>query len=571
MSIVRVTKLLSSCCIVCNKRIWDINYYQRKPLGNLFENVQHDLTPEDTSEHEIHFSEIIKLIPGAPEEFKMLLQSQVQHFKKNRDNNKCPNRWPQEITQLCLSLWTRSPRSYEDLCKSGFLKLPSVRLLQYYKSSVKHTTGINHVNLKWMYQEAQRNRIQDREGGLLIDEMAIQEDLQISKRDGEFKFVGFVDMGAECNKMHILMKGESQNKLATHVLQITFLGYCGFRFPVACYASNTANAPELYTIFWDTVHHLQLYDFHVQYCCMDGANTNRTFMKMLLCASHDYKVKNQYGPGEIVLLQDYSHVIKKIRNSLCKSSHAPKSKRCLQKGNHSILWEHWVGAYNWDINTNPFTIHRKLTDQHIYLCTQGKMRNHFAEEVLNVDMLHLMRKYKSSLANGEYLNVTIELLEQTSSLILCFRDMRPIQQLSDDHLKQNRMVLNWFENWESEVSSMKIKEKEKRLISAQCREDLASLIIGFEQICQMRLSKSDTTVVPGRINSDPIENFFCQQRAKHHGANANPNYQTYLSGINSIIIGQSTVSNKSNARKAAAQPYKFQSAGPLKPKKMPRL
>ena len=280
---------------------------------------------------------------------------------------------------------------------------------------------------------------------------------------------------------------------------------------------------------------------------MDGANANRTFIKMHFPVSplnDKYTVKSLYGDEAIVLLQDYSHVIKKIRNSICKSSHAAKSIRTLQKGSHYIHWEHFVSAYNWDTNTNPFTIHRKLSDEHIYLSTQSKMRNHLAEEVLNDDMLHLMKKFRDSQYDGQYLNSTIELLEHTSILVAVFRDMRPIKEISDDRLKQITSVLDWFMEWESEIKSSKsipAKLKDKHLISDQCRQDLQSLILGFRQICLIRLSSPGATLVPGRVNSDPIENFFCQQRAKHHGANSNPNYQSYLTGINSIILGQSTI------------------------------
>lgn len=565
----RVAKLLSTknSCDVCNKRIWDITHYRKKPLQST-ENIQLN-NNVSLQQDKLEYSEILKCIPDAPEEFKTLLNSQVNYLQCT---DKRSNRWPQEIIELCLSLWTRSPRSYEDLSKSGFLKLPSCRLLHYYKSCVQQSTGFNKDVLKWMHAEAERHHIQDKEGGILIDEMAIQEDLQISNRGGHFSLVGFIDMGEEANNIQILIKGEKHMKLASHVLQVTFLGYSGFRFPVACFASSTANAAELYTIFWDTVHHLQLYNFIVHYCCMDGACANRTFMKMhVISEPNTYKVKNMYGTGEIVFLQDYSHVIKKVRNSLCKSSLAPKSARCLQKGDKYILWEYWVSAYNWDLNCNPFPIHRKLTDEHIYLSTQSKMRNHLAEEVLDKDMLHLMMKYQNSLAKGDHLDSSIEMLQHTSLLVLCFRDMRPIMTINDDRLKDNKKVLTWFQEWEKEVSNMTVKAKEKKLISAQCREDIASLIIGFEEICQIRLAKVDATLVPARINSDPIENFFCQQRAKHHGSNDNPSYHAYLTGINSIILGQATVSNKANARKSAAQPYHFQSAGPLVPRKMPRL
>jgi hypothetical protein len=49
------------------------------------------------------------------------------------------------------------------------------------------------------------------------------------------------------------------------------------------------------------------------------------------------------------------------------------------------------------------------------------MKNHLAEEVLNGEMLHLMKQYRESLGDvGFQLDATIELLECTTNTSLCF-------------------------------------------------------------------------------------------------------------------------------------------------------
>lgn len=90
---------------------------------------------------------------------------------------------------------------------------------------------------------------------------------------------------------------------------------------------------------------------------------------------------------------DISHVLKKIRNNISKSGDAAFCKRHLKYGDTFIEWDHFKGAYLWDISTNPFPIHHKLSQEHIYLTSESKMRNHLAEEVLNGEMLHLMKLY----------------------------------------------------------------------------------------------------------------------------------------------------------------------------------
>ena len=58
------------------------------------------------------------------------------------------------VIRLCLSIWNRSPDAYSELSQSGMIKLPSGRLLQYYKNAVPQHEGFNEDVLHWMEQEA---------------------------------------------------------------------------------------------------------------------------------------------------------------------------------------------------------------------------------------------------------------------------------------------------------------------------------------------------------------------------------------------------------------------------------
>lgn len=83
----------------------------------------------------------------------------------------------------------------------------------------------------------------------------------------------------------------------------------------------------------------------------------------------------------------------------------------------------------------------------MFLTSEAKMRNHLAEKILIADMLHLMGMYQKSLGGaGADLTVTMELLKNTSVLIKDFRDKRPIDNSSDDRLKQNHDAMDFFIN-----------------------------------------------------------------------------------------------------------------------------
>lgn len=70
--------------------------------------------------------------------------------------------------------------------------------------------------------------------------------------------------------------------------------------------------------------------------------------------------------------------------------------------------------------------------------------------------------------------------------------------------------------------------------------------MGFEELCLYKLKTSNASIIPSRVNSDIVENMFCQQRTLHNGPNTNPTYLGYCNTVNSVILGQTSISRKSN-------------------------
>lgn len=90
-----------------------------------------------------------------------------------------------------------------------------------------------------------------------------------------------------------------------------------------------------------------------------------------------------------------SHVLKKIRNNIYKSGESACCKRNLKIQDKFIEWDHFKDAYLWDISSNPFPIHHKLTQEHIFLTSENKMRNYLADDVL--DCFHKGNRESSQL------------------------------------------------------------------------------------------------------------------------------------------------------------------------------
>ena len=371
--------------------------------------------------------------------------------------------------------------------------------------------------------------------------MSIQEDLEIEKTGNVVELVGFVNKGVEGNMCTTLREGQKVQKLGNHALQLVFIGMTGFRFPFAHFITDQVQGYDLHTIFWEAVDALQMYGFTCTFTCMDGASSNRVFVNINLVDHSNMIVQNPCNlQCNVVFMMDYSHVAKKIRNNIMKSGTRKGCTRqlCFANGD-KVLWEMFIHCYEWD-QQNALQVNRFLTHEHIYPSTQSKMRNQLAEDVLNSEMLHMFKQYQASLKNGAVLNGVISLLRQTSKMVRVFRDFHPIRSLDDERLTELQEVLSFFKEWRNSMSS-------KDLMSYQCLDDIEYCILGFIQLCTSCIEQDDVNITPSIINSDAVENFFCQQRSTYNGANTNPTALQYQRNINSILLGQSTISRKSNA------------------------
>ena len=104
--------------------------------------------------------------------------------------------------------------------------------------------------------------------------------------------------------------------------------------------------------------------------------------------------------------------------------------------------------------------------------------------------------------------------------------------------------LDFFHDWEKEFSSP--KEKVKHLITRETREDIDACIYGFVNLLKVA-QKLNICLTPGYINSDLIENWFCQHHGLRNGFNQNPTLNQIAGATNSNIITGSILSSKGNA------------------------
>ena len=103
--------------------------------------------------------------------------------------------------------------------------------------------------------------------------------------------------------------------------------------------------------------------------------------------------QHSYQTQLIISLSKFSlqYNFKKLRNNIEKSKAG--GVRHLGKGESGqhIEWEHFKKAYEWDQKHSTLKIHERLSEEHFSLGYANKMRNHLACDVLNKNMLFLMK------------------------------------------------------------------------------------------------------------------------------------------------------------------------------------
>ncbi len=261
----------TTSCQKCQKAFSNAEYVEsRKPDEPI------ELDPDDNKDMERILNSVF---PGASPEMKVFLQSQHDALKTVSPSGR---RWDKDVIKMCLGIYVRSPKAYQDLKDSTMFVLPSGRQLCRYKNAIKQKPGLIDEMLHWMMNVAQQLKLPPAgyAGGLIHDETKIQQDLVTVRNGNTMKLVGFVDTGSEAADLRRLKNKDDKQELAHDALQLIFHGYTGFRFPFAHFPTSGVKASELYIIVWEAISALQQWGFQVDYIMQDGGAQNREFTKI---------------------------------------------------------------------------------------------------------------------------------------------------------------------------------------------------------------------------------------------------------------------------------------------------
>ena len=107
-----------------------------------------------------------------------------------------------------LGTYIQSAKAFDTLEKN--LILPSRRLIQYYRNTDKIANGSNPELFIWCRREADKLNLteEQRYGGLIFDEMTIQENLRFTKFGQCYRITGIVKLGQIYQDYNVPVNGE---------------------------------------------------------------------------------------------------------------------------------------------------------------------------------------------------------------------------------------------------------------------------------------------------------------------------------------------------------------------------
>ena len=94
------------------------------------------------------------------------------------------------------------------------LLLSSGRQLTYYKNAEVQKPGIVLQNIEGMEPDAERLKNDSWAGGIILDEMAIQEDIQVVERCAAWESIGLVEKGLLNDCLCVISNGIKDRRLA---------------------------------------------------------------------------------------------------------------------------------------------------------------------------------------------------------------------------------------------------------------------------------------------------------------------------------------------------------------------
>lgn len=257
-----------------------------------------------------------KLQPNIPKNQFTVIEEIINGAKRKSSKG---NRYTEDWLLLCMLMHIRSPALYNMMRNNDILPLPCSRTISNYFALIDTKCGFDPKFLKLFKKYMSRKTGIQKDGILLVDEVAVREAIKVNTTT--LTFQGLSDMGEEGPK------ATSLDEKANHGLVVMFAPLADtYTQPIGVFASRgTVKSKELCKIVLKAICLVEKCGARVHGIVTDGASTNKGMWTELgLSGKLDETCNSFQHPldedRKVFMISDTPHIMKCIRNRLFEKS-----------------------------------------------------------------------------------------------------------------------------------------------------------------------------------------------------------------------------------------------------------
>lgn len=450
----------------------------------------------------------MKSLPPFP---KAIVRMQLYHKPRSP--------WLIDEKTTAIAMYYKSPSMYRFLRKKN-VNLPSTSIIKKWLEDFKSTPGYNKKLFVRLKKKVTTMTKTEKFCCFILDEMSIKEALEFSRHEGYIE--GFEDLG-EFGRRPVSAK---------QVLVIFVRGvYSDWKIPIAYYFSSTGvKADILVKIVNKNLLHLIDCGLIPMNIVCDQSTTNQRLYKLL-----NVTVKNPYfyvKGTKICAIFDVPHLLKSIRNNLLFALYL------YLKGCVYISFDVIREIFAIDKQSTAGRALLKLTEKHMFPNSFQKMSVRLAAQVFSHSVASAIRTaVASGQLDNEYATATADFIEVVDNLFDALNSKhlytrKPCNAALSD---QNQHVLCAIDKGLELFTELIKVTKDCKMSRPPCFNGWLLSIKGIKMIHEIGKKEGFTYLLTGRLNQDPVENFFSIMRQKG-GYNKNPTVRSFSGAFKSNFV-----------------------------------
>ncbi|KAK3931213.1 DNA transposase [Frankliniella fusca] len=459
------------------------------------------------------------LIKELPEQQQLVVRTCFDTSKCKKQGRRYTTEWIYE----CLLMRISAPKLYRRLCEDNKLPLPHLRTLRRYMKNISPTYGFNENILQGLSKRSEGFSEAERHGCLLLDEMALDENVKYDPASKQFQ--GVVDLGK-------YTKEEDRTKRGNHALVIMFQPFRGkWVQTIGAFLSRGACRGQLLQkIIVEAVGLIEQTGFKVDVVTTDGATWNRSMWKAFGLTMDENSCEHPVDQSrKLMFASDFPHLVKGLWTRML-------NKKQLNTPDGLVNIHHWKVVHENEAKKGikgNFT----LSEDHLHPTNFQKMNVRLGMQFYGARvadaMEHLKEQGVHGLADSE---PTIKFIRRINSLVDALNSRSPSDGLkADPENKHNKTLVEFLDYLyqmeeiarSREVLSERLSRKafsvgENDELSASCFLGLLVTIKTALQLVEYLTDSLDYSyLMTRRINQDALEHFFGHIRSAC-GSNNHP-------------------------------------------------